>query len=426
MNWTWPRTTNGRRTGRWPGAVAAIAVTLLLSPNVATAVPQDPSAASETSTAEANRRDIATAEAQRRDIATYAHSQGIGLAEATDLYGWHGAFADYVRDVREAHPGSVAGAGIEGDSKAGWIAFAAKAPEDVRASVRSMPKKIAIIENRGYSEEQLDEWVVQAHGAARKNADVMNVLSVGDNRAGRIDVQVQLRNGRIGSARQGLAAITEAIPASIRQRVAVRLTSEPDLRGGVEVNIYGGGLLWPPSGAYCTAGFNVYYPTGLKGTLTAAHCDNTQKYGNQVPMTFVREVTGDAQLWGDFQWHRATDYNSHTITPQFISKAGEQPRTVSAVGTPIQGLLICVFGQTTGQTCDRHLGAGNVCSGSYCRLAMMERHLTLGGDSGGPWHYGTAAYGVHHGWTPYAGAERALYSRVEHVPTALGVYLMTG
>lgn len=239
-----------------------------------------------------------------------------------------------------------------------------------------------------------------------------------------------MQDAHQGLARERLNAITSSIPALIRQRVDVRLTTVPAIETKLDNRILGGAKLVygnDPVNLYCTAGFSVYYPTGLKGILTASHCGNSPVYENTIPLTFVREVTGDAMLWGDVQWHRATDYYSHTVTPEFISNWADV-RDVTAVGTPIQGLLICRFGQTTGQKCDRHLGAGNVCAHGFCRLAAMERRQADGGDSGGPWHYGTAAYGIHHGAARIpagSGPLRDLYSRAEHVPTALGVYLMT-
>ena len=55
----------------------------------------------------------------------------------------------------------------------------------------------------------------------------------------------------------------------------------------------------------------------------------------------------------------------------------------------------------------------------------MEDHETDLGDSGGPWYYGSAAYGIHGGGAWYVGKWHDYWHSLDYLEDRLDVTVMT-
>jgi streptogrisin C len=59
--------------------------------------------------------------------------------------------------------------------------------------------------------------------------------------------------------------------------------------------------------------------------------------------------------------------------------------------------------------------------GTYtaCRLVRTDNDISDPGDSGGPWYWGTTAYGIHWGTFDTVFGDRSAFSRATYVDEAL-------
>lgn len=207
--------------------------------------------------------------------------------------------------------------------------------------------------------------------------------------------------------------LPQALIAGLGNSVRVTVEVTADLEAGEDANLYGGGRLeLQGSGTLgCTGGFNVSQGVGVHGVLTAGHCNDALTHENY-PGSAETTLYGQAAhlgYWGDFQWHTSNGFE----LDDFYYNAGVV-RDVAAVGTPVKGQTLCAFGHMTyGAWCDVVYQLDH-CNGSACRLVAMENDIAQSGDSGGPWYYGSTAYGVHQGYKWWFGS-RDVFSRADYV-----------
>lgn len=108
---------------------------------------------------------------------------------------------------------------------------------------------------------------------------------------------------------------------------------------------------------------------------------------------------------GDILYMSSSEDVGHSFYYNF-----DGTRDIDAVVTPSAGEVLCHFGRDTGASCDE-VRVLTSCRDDYCNLVDMDVRKAGEGDSGGPWYYGSTAYGIHSGrhstlfgyhdqWTP--------------------------
>jgi len=196
----------------------------------------------------------------------------------------------------------------------------------------------------------------------------------------------------------------DAYAAAAAATTTVEAVSE--LGGGTDT-VSGGGSL-----TTCTAGFSVSSGPYAHGIITAEHCGNSQQYFGRSVLTWRASHAGGS---GDVKFHSSTESSD----ARFYYTSGAT-RAITATANPVSGMSICKYGKTTLNTCDE-VYKFNQCRGSYCGLAMTHRHRSDGGDSGGPWFWGSTGYGVHSGFKTYLAIERAMFTPIRAGASVLGV-----
>lgn len=181
--------------------------------------------------------------------------------------------------------------------------------------------------------------------------------------------------------------------------------------------VRGGGTL-----STCTAGFTVRHRvTEELGVATAHHCaDSAQRlYSNHSvdggSALVNRKVRGNTN-YGDVAWY---DDGAFVASLQFYYNWNAK-RYVTAVWSPRTGVDACKFGKTTGVTCDTTYKL-NTTRGSYKGLVATHRDKADGGDSGGPWYWGSTAYGIHSGYAYIAPFTRDQFTPASNLPSAMNV-----
>ena len=178
----------------------------------------------------------------------------------------------------------------------------------------------------------------------------------------------------------------------------------------------------------CTSGFAVTTLGGTTGVSTAAHCSGLDQYNppNGDPdfsITFQGQHLG---IFGDVQWQTTVDPRAGRVLRHRDTEIRSQDSGSRAVERHLRQQLVLRLRPLVQQPPVRrgvlrlrecHLGGSFISS-----LVGMTEDNTIGGDSGGPWSYGTEAVGGHRGdqwiWFKY----RNVFSVADLFPVALGVF----
>ncbi|MEI3614887.1 hypothetical protein [Pseudogracilibacillus sp. SO30301A] len=54
-------------------------------------------------------------------------------------------------------------------------------------------------------------------------------------------------------------------------------------------------------------------------------------------------------------------------------------------------------------------------------MTAVSRHITSGGDSGGPWFYGGTAYGIHSGYQTISNVKRSQFTPAVNMQNTVGM-----
>lgn len=342
--------------------------------------------------------------AELDDLRFIAGERGWTLDEAIAQVGWQEDFDEAVDGIRAAYPEAFSGAVItpEGPHQA-WIGFAGEVPSEVRKHPAFLEVDVEFRANLGFALEALHAQLLDVHHGLR-NAGFLDVISAYDLEAGAIDVSLGL-----GPISTSLRDLEPRLPFSARaENVRIQLVESNPAQSEV---LSGGAVM-----TGCTAGFTVQ--SGLtRGMSTAGHCGTSLSMRNDAggwqSLTYQNDHQG---RWGDFGWHTTS---ADTFRNFFQYDTGLR-REVYRVGRASKGRTLCRFGRTTGRQCDE-VRRVDISSGGEDRLVMMKYDEAEGGDSGGPWHYGNTAYGLHEGGQWWWFRWRDVWSQLVYIDDAINV-----
>ena len=362
-----------------------------------------------------------------------------------DEVAWVNDFNIIATQISVAYEGEFAVAEVLPNLQSGWIGFKNAVPDDISDTIRNNPQ-IELRENLGYSEIDAQETISEIVDVAVENlGETTNVIAGQSGADPLIEVEVGFPDldkspRRDPSATDGDAAI-EAIQEEV-QELADRFNFDLDLKYtegltyGEEAHTAGGKIKNNGSSSvlYSTA-FPVKQKNGSGiGVLTAGHCPGSGVTYNTTPNAFYSpvpysQVTDNIRpVGGDFRWnHSKAMFNGKT----FVG-SGRPARTFRTYADASVNSPICNFGHTTGYKCTTvkytnqfiHVYVPEInTTREVGPLRGNNTHFTQGGDSGGPWFYGTVAYGVHSG---HKNDLRSVFSDVSNALLRLGVVLWAG
>jgi hypothetical protein len=361
--------------------------------------------------------------AELDDLRTLSHDLGISFEEAIRVYGWRRSFGQLVADIASRYPDDFAGAAIDDGTGQPWIGFKDSVPADAHALVGSLEpevlanawtqsgRRVSRVDyrpSRGYSERELHDRVAAVHMAAYENVRHAADLSTDvDPATGHVTMTLSIRRSADGTPAANERALLDRI--DVNDNVSVRVVA--GALGSDEATHRGGSPM-----TSCTAAFTVVQGSN-RGMSTAAHCSDQQTM-NGVALNYVFAHEGTN---GDFQWHLKSgqsfpdDFYSGSTTTWNANLRDVAGLGYNSVGTPV-----CMNGKTTFKHCDTIKALGHCYNGS-CNLVRVYEHQSAGGDSGSPWFYGNAAFGVHKGYNLEDWAYRSIYSRSDLMEQTLQV-----
>jgi len=359
------------------------------------------------------------------DLNRISETKRITLEQAIDRYGTQMDFVDAVAELRSAYPDDYAGAAIVSGGSSAWIAFKGKIPSDAFSLAETISVPIRLIGNRGFSESELKQTIDEASLQLFGRKDVSEGFGSYDQETGIVTLEVRLADA-VSSTEAATWVSRLSLPVPANPRITIGVKVVPDLgthQAGTirrdcknyvsdnvctpwpeyveDDNMRGGGLFQDRQ--TCTAGFTVTGPNGFTGNSSAGHCADspsatTAEYRNQATEDFSSTEV-DVQGFhegsnGDLAYY--TD-GSMTALPTFYYDTGKT-RAVNSVANPVVGANVCKFGRTTGFTCDEIQSLNNTVTYDDGGVTGSQVQTNEGnakvGDSGGPWFYGNAAFGL--------------------------------
>lgn len=167
---------------------------------------------------------------------------------------------------------------------------------------------------------------------------------------------------------------------------------------------YGGMNAGANGFSFCTTGWPVIYSIypgfTINGVSTAGHCSGVSQINHPSETHNAYLMREHRGFWGDMEWHVSDEF----VTANFYASESQiRPvQSIEPVGNIVVGEPICFYGRFSNErNCSLHVKntwtACNFNSGWIGNLIQMSGDVTIPGDSGGGWSWGTRAYGSHVG-----------------------------
>lgn len=405
--------------GTWRTALRAVVPAALVA---AALLPTTAGAASaEADTPAAGARAIGRQAAEAADVELAARQTGRSAAEVAHDRLVADRLGAVQAQLAVERPNLFAGARLTPGGGATLYVKGA-ADELVRQVVREAGVGIVVVEGRPFSWLEMEERSRRLHRSIAARG-YRNIATSFDEATGTLEAAVTRAPGLPATARE----LRAGLPAELR--AGTRLAVE-DAPVNADEHAFGGNWVRDSGTRLCTSGFSVVNGSGVTGVTTAGHCTGIDEI--EEPGVGVHALTHQAEhrgQWGDVEWKTSA---SHIEPAQFYASATDlrQVNAVEPRASITVGEAICVYGRSSNsRNCSTTVFRTSVsCTvdGVFNdRLVAMNTAVTIGGDSGGGWSFGTRAYGSHKGRCTFDGASRNVFTVADLFDEALGVSVRT-
>lgn len=238
--------------------------------------------------------------------------------------------------------------------------------------------------------------------------------------SGDFDTLAEIARQQQGKTDEGLAAIMGDVDmygvffAFVKEEEGEPIEANEHVRGGRQVR---------SDTKQCTSGFSVErLSDGVTGVATAAHCYNMHTFDAEHPeadFALYHRAEHDG-TWGDMEWKTS----SHIELAEYWANVGDKRQVTARKTSFSNNDVVCVYSRMQGKRdCDYVYSTSTSQQGSK-KLIAMDGYHTTGGDSGGPWSYGSTAAGIHKGYKTIWFKKRNTFSRISYLDEALGVRVL--
>ncbi len=367
-----------------------------------------------------------------RDTATLAVELGKEVEEIKSALAFQDKFEDLFKKIVKKHPGKIARVWLEPNAgHKAYIQFVDTAPE------LKTDLNVEITDGAQYSFQEQEGRAKYLSRLLRDSA-YNNFLTYFDHTSGQIKLEMKTSD-------RSKALTVQSLQSLLSNKNATLETDENRAYGNISIEdidlevieapgeIYeleyarGGEWLRDDGARECTSGWAVSGPNG-NGIVTAAHCTGLNELEHSystvdVDMTWRSQERGN----GDAEYHTT----SHTEVAEYFANESEQDiRDVTGIKLTflmLPGQSVCEYGRSSNtRTCNHTVISNNVTATftdgvTVSNLVRVTGDNSIGGDSGGPWSWGTIAWGVHSG----SNGTTSLFTPVQRVQSELNVTILT-
>lgn len=353
--------------------------------------------------------------AELEDLKTIAEEEDISFFEAIKGNGSQDEFLDYADKMEESYPDRFAGAAMDDENNGVWVGFKGDIPDEAVKEADSLPFKVKLKANKGYSEDELKSEMKSTQEEAY-NHNIEDANGFYDIQTGEINIEAEPKASLAQNKKEdSLKELEDSQPENSNMELDVEFVDHLD-NADEDKYIRGGGDL-----GTCSAGFTVH-DGNEKGISTAGHCakDNpTRTYSNEAGDGGSTTVTRQDRQQGNDGDLAYYDTGDKTATRTFYYDSGEK-RYATDIQSPREGINVCNYGNVTGNKCTTVDQVG-VSSGTYDGLTLVKSHVTDNGDSGSPWFYSGNAIGIHNGEV----SGKSSFTPADNLRTAVGMTVYT-
>jgi len=344
------------------------------------------------------------------DLATAAKSSGVSVATLKSTHLGVAEFATVVDGIQESLPDAFVQAGVGTDEDpTPWIVFTDAPTDTMLDELAGLPMDVDVLYGAPAGYAELEQAVSTLASALDSQPGVVSAGAGVVGHGDAIQAYYALDNGVAGreaatdTEKLETAALDKVAAASVDGKLPVSVDIIQKVRASrTQATVEGGRDLNTAStnAAECTGGFTVSRG-GEEGMVTAQHCANGLRYNGALGVIqYVTAARNSKSGHTDLQFHRTLSGNSTNHQFRATGTTSSDDRTVAAAANPVSGQVACHWGRTSSYNCS-NVASTNYCE-SYsgwiaCNLNSTTADISQGGDSGGPWFYGSNAIGVHSG-----------------------------
>ncbi|MEV3981801.1 hypothetical protein [Nonomuraea sp. NPDC049758] len=354
------------------------------------------------------------------DAKVAAKGNNIPLEEAIERIAWQPRLNEIGAKIEARYPDDLSGLAVLEDGRKAQIGFKGDIPAYAIELAKTLPVAVDLIGNKGFSEKDLKEARETAYAQLKSQVNLVEGINGGyDTNTGVITFTVKPRADLADvTERQSISAQLQPTPPTNKNiSIALRLTKDDLVTKMADTYMRGGGVI-----GGCTTGFNIInqnYPSDpdQRRMTTAQHCGDVSTLYKNHPVhgntgTLSDYVAGSS-TYDIASWNRGT----FTLTRTFYFNL-DQTRYVYYIGTnPAVGQNICNFGWASHVAqCGNISQVNNNQYPNERGLIVMDRAISIQGDSGGPWYKGNTAWGITMGTV----GGKSAFTPAYLIPSALG------
>lgn len=354
------------------------------------------------------------------DIAIIAKKKGWTVPDTQRRMNEQRKFGELQDQIEAQFPTEFSGAEFaKTPGGKSFLRFRGVVPDAAKSLAAQSGLNVELTGGRVFSAKELQE---------RSIAAVQYFAAAGYRQVG----SAVLPNGSIEVVVTGKPRAGVELPPALAKGMVVRFVERDVV---VNEHTYGGAYIHGSSGQ-CTTGFSVRsLTTGITGVTTAAHCSGMNHY-HQPQSTITYDTQWEAQHEGgngDVEWHSTpatSTQGDHFDLAEYYADPSDRREVNSVETSAAVNNTYCVYSRMQGtRSCDdvysTFVNSFSFSGGLVSNLVAMDDDNTVGGDSGGPWSYGTEAVGGHRGdqWIWFG--TRNVWSRAWLFDSAIDVEVLT-
>jgi hypothetical protein len=339
-------------------------------------------------------RTISDREALIQDLTLVAQSNGWTFAEAAAQHQASeiiGAIAEHVyAERRDQFVGSALSDLPGGPPR---LYLKGKADAYITRLVESSEIPVIIADDQPFSFDELQERKLLVHETLVGLGFQIVATGTDITDGGIIHAAVTTEPG----LQSDPPAIVGQLPFSVRSDVVLRVRESAVVQ---DLSAFGGWDMRSSGVALCTSGFSVAHnSSGTTGVTTAGHCTGINELDHSGTIHNLTMQNQHRGQWGDIEWH-----TSPVSEPaQFLADQFGNIRNVNAIEGPAGmtiGEPVCFWGQwshaidCTLEIADTSVSCTNNGVFNDRLVRMNGLGVAIDGDSGGPFFYGTKAFGA--------------------------------
>jgi len=367
--------------------------------------------------------------AEDQDSSILAKELGISPKQITQSLDYQKQFEKLFKVILEKYPNKISRVWVEpAPSQQAYIQFVGKSP------LLKTSLNVDVFDGGIYSFQEQEERATYLTKLLKENK-YSNFMTYFDHKTGQIKLEMKTANLSKALSLESLDTLLlnnnklDRDEKSVFDHLSVDEIDFIVTQGQGEIyeleTARGGEWLTDGNFQKCTSGWAVSGPNG-NGIVTAAHCTGLDGLDHHFTtsdpdMTWRSQERGN----GDIEYHTTT----HAESAEYWATETSL-RDVTGIKSTflmLPGQSVCEYGRSSNtRTCSHTVISNNVSTTftdgvTVSNLVRVTGDNSIGGDSGGPWSFGTVAWGVHSG----SNGTTSLFTPVQRAQSELNITILT-